>query len=183
MVRRGVRYFLRGLLFLLPILGLVWIIDAVATFGSKLFPDLPSLVGALFIILFVTGVGYGGSRLLAFFLRSRLTKTVERIPLLSLPIKAMGAFYKMGVRAMIAFDQPVLVPGNGPEERRIGFIVRVNARSIGKAEYVPVYLPTPFSFWGDLILLPREALEPLAGVSRDEILDFLISGGISDTKE
>ena len=77
------------------------------------------------------------------------------------------------------FDQPVLVtliPGS--DVKAIGFITRRHMESWGLSDAMAVYLPQSYNFAGNLVVVPKQHVEPLKVPSGDAMA-FVISGGVS----
>lgn len=81
------------------------------------------------------------------------------------------------------FDQPVLVaPIPGSPVRVVGFITRTDLNFLGLPGSAAVYVPHAYNISGHVLLLPREQITPIEGVSSVELMTFSISGGVTGGK-
>jgi uncharacterized membrane protein len=77
------------------------------------------------------------------------------------------------------FDRPVLVrllPGS--EVGAIGFITQDSAAGIGLRDHVAVYLPHSYNWSGQLLVVPKSQIEPIAGEPSD-VMAFIVSSGVT----
>ena len=62
--------------------------------------------------------------------------------------------------------------------RVLGFVTRDALVGLQLPEHVAVYLPQSYNFAGNLLIVPRSAIEPLS-LSSGELMTFIVSGGVS----
>ncbi len=78
-----------------------------------------------------------------------------------------------------SFNKPVLVTLSPVSNIHvIGFLTRESLDNLGLSESVAVYLPQSYNFAGNLIVVPREQVTPLA-VESGDIMAFIVSGGVA----
>lgn len=184
-VSRLATWFLRGLIYLVPIAltvaVFVWSFRAIdgllgAVLGREVFPG----VGVAVLVALTTVFGF----LLSNYLSGRVLKLFEdlldRLPfarLLHTSAKdLMGAFVgeKRRFDAAVAVE---LIPGSGV--RALGFVTRPSVAELGIAgDPVAVYLPQAYNWAGQLVLVPRDRVEPLTA-DAGEMMAFIVSGGVS----
>jgi len=76
------------------------------------------------------------------------------------------------------FDRPVaitLLPGSA---RVLGFLTRDGLGALGLHDHVAVYVPQSYNLAGNLVVVPRAQVEPLA-VTSTEVLALIVSSGVS----
>lgn len=182
-MKRVVRYFLQGLLYVIPLAVTLYVL-------YKIFVEVDGLLGGL-LGLKVPGVGFVltilGITLIGFLATNVLTKRIlslvdalfERMPFIKLIYSSIKDLIGAFVGEKKSFDKPVLVtliPGG--TAKAIGFITRESMEAYGMADHVAVYFPQSYNFAGNLLLFPREQVE-LLPVESSEAMAFLVSGGVS----
>jgi uncharacterized membrane protein len=174
------KYFLRGLLFLVPISITLYIIVASIQWLDNLIPaiDVPFL--GLFIILFIITVfGYLGTTLLAKPIFDIFEDLLTRLPLVNIIYTSLKDLISAFVGDKKKFNKPVLVsinPGIGLQ--KLGFITQNDLHNIGLPGKVAVYLPHSYNFSGNLFIVAKEMVFPIDAPSSD-VMKFIISGGVS----
>jgi uncharacterized membrane protein len=82
------------------------------------------------------------------------------------------------------FKHPVTVEmGKGTGVFRIGFITQKDLSDIKITDKVAVYLPFSYSIAGNVVLVSKEQVAPLEGVTPAEAMKFILSGGVTDFKD
>ncbi|MBE0501585.1 MAG: DUF502 domain-containing protein, partial [Desulfuromonadales bacterium] len=183
--------FFRGLLFVVPaavtlyvIVQMFLFIDGLLmrTFGDYLpaYGVLPGL-GIATLVLLITLLGILGSTIVARPLNSSFNRILDRAPLVRTLFSAIKDLLSAFVGKEKRFDQPVLVRlgSYGLEFERLGFITRADLSELGiGAEKVAVYLPHSYAWSGNLCIIAREQVTPLA-INPAEAMKFIVSGGVS----
>jgi uncharacterized membrane protein len=78
-----------------------------------------------------------------------------------------------------SFDKPVLAAvGPGSNAKIIGFVTRESLENLGLEDYVAVYMPQSYNFAGNVLLFPKEAVQPLE-IESSQAMAFIVSGGLS----
>jgi uncharacterized membrane protein len=184
-VSRLVTWFLRGLVYLVPIVLTVWVfwksfraIDGLLgeLLGQALFPG----AGVLVLVALTTLFG----ALLSNFLSARILELFEgfldRLPFVRLLHSSAKDLLGSFVGERKRFDRAVaieLMPGTGV--RALGFVTRGELAALGVAgDAVAVYFPQAYNWGGQVLLVPRDRVEALAGDS-GEMMAFIVSGGVS----
>jgi uncharacterized membrane protein len=179
MMKRFAGYFLRGSLVLIPLAGTLYIVFFILRTLDQILPiDIPGL-GLVLTIGLITLVGFLTSNVVgrtAFDLTEGIFTRLPLIKLIYTSIKDLiGAFVGNKKR----FDQPVAVTlAPGGTTRMLGFVTRDNLEVLGYGPYVAVYFPQSYNFAGNLLLVPREQVEPLV-VETGDLMTFIVSGGVS----
>ncbi len=174
------KYFLRGLLFLVPIAITLYIIIASIQWLDGLIPAIDVPLLGLFIILFViTLCGYLGTTLLAKPIFDIFEDLLTKMPLVNIIYTSLKDLISAFVGDKKKFNKPVLVNINPTIGlQKLGFITQNDLTNIGLPGKVCVYLPHSYNFSGNLFIVAREAVTPVDAPSSD-IMKFIISGGVS----
>lgn len=181
------RYFVTGLVTLLPVLVTVFLVWKIFEFADGLLGDrlgfkIPGL-GLLVTILVILAVGVFS---IHFFGRVAL-RTLEaaflRLPVIRKvypALKQLAQFFFGGEDGQMAFRRVVLVQFPRPGSYSIAFVTNEGTSSVtGKSQHMLTLLvPTPPSpFSGPIIFVPQEDVIPLE-LSVEDALKLVVSGGV-----
>jgi len=178
-MKKITKYFIEGLLFLVPVVATVYVVYIIFMKIDNLFKfNVPGL-GFIVTILSIMVVGFIASN----FLTRRIARLVDhifaRLPLIKMVYTSIKDLINAFVGEKKSFNKPVLVtlfPGSNLQA--IGFVTRENLENLGLSEHVAVYFPQSYNFAGNLAIVPRNQVAPLSKDSGD-IMAFIISGGIT----
>jgi uncharacterized membrane protein len=178
-VKRVVRYFLEGLLYVIPLAATVYILYTIfVTVDSWLGLPVPG-AGFLLTIAGITAIGFLASNVLTRGLLSLVAALFEKMPVIKLIYSAIKDLIGAFVGEKKSFDKPVLVTlTRDGHAKAIGFVTRESLDAYGLHDHVAVYLPQSYNFAGNLLLFPKEQVQPLE-VDSSEAMTFLVSGGVS----
>jgi len=181
-LRSVLKYFVRGLLVLAPIALTFWILWRIFLLVDNLIPlpDLPYLgrgVGFTLVVTLVTAIGVLTTNLLAAQALGVGQRVLARLPFVKLLYTSIRDLTEAFVGEKKLFDRPVLVTFPGGVQV-VGFVTREDLSELGLSERVAVYMPQSYNFAGNLLLVPRERLQPLARTA-SEALAFVVSGGLT----
>lgn len=185
--------FLKGILILAPILVTGWVIFTVFTkIDGMLGIPIPGL-GFAITLVFIIGVGALGSNIFFERIFQHFERVLTRLPVVKLlyfSIKDLiGAF--VGEKKM--FNRPVMVAMTpfplGMETTAIsseqdilvlGFVTSETLDFLPEmGNRVAVYVPQSYNVAGNLMLVPRNRITPLATAESAKLLAFIVSGGVA----
>ena len=178
-MKRLSQYFLRGLLFLVPLVVTIYVIYwvFVRIDGVLNFP-VPGL-GFIVTIVFITLVGFAASNFLTRNLVGLVDKIFARLPLVKMIYTAIKDLVNAFVGDKKSFNRPVQVVINKESNLRVvGFATRDSLDSIGIKDSIAVYLPQSYNFAGNLIIVDREQIMPMSA-DPGEVMKLIVSGGVS----
>jgi len=178
-MKRLSQYFLRGLLFLVPLVVTIYVIYwvFVRIDGVLNFP-VPGL-GFIVTIVFITLVGFAASNFLTRNIVGLVDKIFARLPLVKMIYTAIKDLVNAFVGDKKSFNRPVQVVINKESNLRvIGFATRDSLDSIGISDSMAVYLPQSYNFAGNLIIVDREQVIPISA-DPGEVMKLILSGGVS----
>ena len=180
-----VKFFLAGLLYLLPVAILIFILYKTFVLVDGIIPQEWKIVpgmGIIILLVFLTLFGW-------FTTISRLDdiakdwfhKLIKKIPILENIYSTLEDVSSALVGNKKTFDKPVLVKlSKNNDTERIGFIAKEDLSFLGiENGKVAIALPFTFSYMSKIIILPVENITPIDAKS-SEVMKFLLSGGISD---
>lgn len=176
-------YFVKGLLIFIPIALTVFLLFL--TFAkldgavSKLFnSNIPGL-GLLLTIVLITVIGFLASNFLGKKFFSLIDRLFTGLPLVKLLYSAVKDILEAFAGDKKSFDKPVIATvGPGSNAKIVGFITRESLENFGLEDYVAVYMPQSYNFAGNVLLFPKEAVQPLE-IESSQAMAFIVSGGLS----
>jgi uncharacterized membrane protein len=170
------QYFLRGVLLFLPALATVYVLWLILSWLDNILPTGMPGVGILMLLVGLTLLGYIGTHWLGPTLIASLEERIRKVPFVGFIYSSVRELVDSSKRSY-RFDRPVLIRLNPSlSTYQIGFLTHENPVP-ERPELIAVYIPYAFGFMGDLVLVPREQVEPLAMKSA-EALRFVISGAM-----
>lgn len=174
------KYFFQGLLVCVPVVGTIALVVWVLTTLDELYPlPIPGL-GIAITLLLVTLVGALTSNVVG----RRVVKAVERgmksLPVVSIIYSSLKDLLGAFVGDERSFDKPVMVRVAADSDIRVfGFVTCSRFDDVRLAGHVAVYLPQSYNFAGNLLIVPRERVEPVDADSA-QFMAFIVSGGVAE---
>ena len=178
-MKRISQYFLRGLLFIIPLFVTVYAVYWIfIKIDSLLTLPVPGL-GFVVTIVFITLVGFAASN----FLTQRVVRLVDRVftrlPLVKMIYTSIRDLVGAFVGDKKSFNRPVQVVIHRESNiRLLGFATRESLDAIGIRDSMAVYIPQSYNFAGNLIIVATDQVVPLEA-DPGEVMKFIVSGGVS----
>ncbi|MFN3403801.1 MAG: DUF502 domain-containing protein [Cytophagaceae bacterium] len=183
-MKRFLRYFLQGLLFVIPLYFTVYILFILISFIDNIIPDMFGTplfpgVGIVIVVLVTTFIGYLGSTLIAKPAFTIFENLLYKLPIINLIYSStkdvIGAF----VGEKRKFSQAVMVKVNKDYDYyRLGFITQQDLKNLDIKDKVAVYFPHSYNISGNLFIIPKENIT-LINAPSSEVMKFIVSGGVS----
>jgi uncharacterized membrane protein len=182
-------YFLKGLLYTVPLAITVYVIYQLFMFFDRLvfLPyDIPGL-GILFLLVFITLMGILGSSVVVQPISRRLIRFIEKTPLLKTIYSTVKDLVGTFVEKKSSFRIPVLVKVSDDSNlEKLGFITQEDLSSLGIIgnDKVAVYFPHSYAFSGNLFVVDRKNVKVIDQNATD-VMKFIVSGGVAhlDSKD
>lgn len=184
-MKKLISYFLKGLLYTVPITATVYVLFKLFIFVDGIIGDfLPEYipgVGLIVILFVVTLIGFFGTRFVTAPIYGLLEDVIEKAPLAKIIYTSVKDLISAFVGEKKRFTQPVLVTLNRETGiQQIGFITQNDLSDLGLGkEKIAVYLPYSYSFMGGLFIVLRENVSPI-NASGTDMMKFIISGGVTE---
>ena len=179
--RRLLGYFLRGILFVTPILITGYVIVATVQFLDGLIPGLYPGVSVAVILLGITLIGVYSYSFVFQWVLGVFERLIFRTPGLKLLYSSVKDLLMGFSRNRKLFKQPVMVVVNKEASvHKLGFITQENLQSIGIGDMVAVYFPHSYNFSGELFVVPRENVRVLKDFPSANAMKFIVTGGVTD---
>ena len=178
-VNRVFTYFLRGLIFTVPLVLSVYVlVKSIYWVDGLLGLETPG-IGLLIIFCLMTIFGY----LTVFFITrpffEYFENTIKKLPLISLIYTSLKDLIGAFVGDKKKFDQPVLVQMDDHGSIfKMGFVTQGNLELMGIDEMVSVYLPHSYNFSGNQFIVSKNRIRPI-DITTTRAMKFIVSGGVS----
>ncbi len=176
------KYFLQGLVVLIPVLVSVYVVYAVFVNVDGLLGIPVPGVGFLLTLFLIAVIGFLANNFLTRWLFNLPEKIFTRLPLVKILYSSVRDLINAFAGEKRSFDKPVLVTFLEGGAKTIGFITREDLKFLGLSGQVAVYLPQSYNFAGNLFIVPTERVQPLEADS-SEVMAFIVSGGVSGGKD
>lgn len=189
--RALIKYFMQGLLYLVPITVTIWVFVFAFNYLDNLVKpyeaeylgfEIPGL-GLLILGLIIVFIGYLGSTIIFNPLISLVERIINRAPLIKDIYSAIKDLLSAFVGSKKKFKSPVLVTMNETGLKRIGFVTREKMDQMNIPDgYMVVYLPYSYGVMGTVIIVKTEMVE-LIDESSTDVMKFIVSGGVTEMDE
>lgn len=174
-----IRYFVRGSLVSVPLFVTVYIVYLVVSTIDGFFDVRVPGLGIIITFSLVTLVGFLTSNVIGGSLLEAAERFFKKLPLVKLLYSSIKDLVSAFVGSNKRFDQPVLLRlGHEGRAHVLGFVTRASLNALHMPDHVAVYVPQSYNFAGNLLVAPRELVEPL-DVGSADVMTFIVSGGVS----
>jgi len=194
-MKKLIRFFLQGLLYIVPLAVTIYVIVFAIVWVDGLIMDREIFqhgilekynfpgVGLVFILIFITLIGFIGQKLISSPISEGYNKMMKRAPLIKMIYSSVKDLLSAFVGSEKKFKTPVMVSLDKTNTlNRLGFITSKDLSEIGLNEMVGVYLPSSYGMLGELYLVPKEQVKPINANSAD-VMKFIVSGGVTNIKQ
>jgi uncharacterized membrane protein len=186
-MKKLVRYFLQGVLFIAPTGITLYIVYLVFTFLDDLIQNfisgylpvkIPGL-GILAILILITLLGFLAQSIIFRPIRNLIDRVMNHAPLIKVIYSAIKDLLSAFVGKEKKFNQPVLVRVNLTSNlEKMGFITQTNMKDLFMKDKVVVYFPHSYNFSGEMFIVPKDQVT-LLDIPATEAMKFIVSGGAS----
>ena len=183
-----IRYFLQGLLTIVPIAITCWVVFKIifimtslfSTFGLIINPILDPFIVLAAVILLIIFIGMLSSSIVLKPLFNFFHHAIERAPIVKTIYSSIKDLVSAFVGSKKRFNKPVLVTTNKTSGiQQLGFITQTNLQELGIKDKVSVYVPHSYAISGMLLIVPVENIKAI-NASSAEVMKFIVSGGVTD---
>lgn len=176
-----VRYFVRGLLLIIPFTITINFLSLSLDIFRKILGIHTIKLYAVILVALVTLLGYVGSSVLVKSFFNLLEGLITRLSFISKIYDSLKRFIRTLSDPKNEFNQPVLITVNKEiKMQEIGFIMQKDLDDIDLPGSIAIFLPSSFGFSGKLVFVSKSAVLPLK-ISRSDALTFAMSGGVLET--
>lgn len=173
-----IRYFVRGLIVVVPVVLTAWVLVQVFIWIDSLVPfAIPGTGFALTMMTIVT-IGFLASNIVTKKIFDVIEVLFSRAPIARILYVSIRDFVEAFVGDRKKFNRPVLVR-LASEVQAVGFLTREDLTVLGIRDRVAVYFPQSYNFAGNLLVVSTSSIEPLAA-DPARVMAFVVSGGVSE---
>ena len=186
-MKRIIKYFLQGLLFISPLGITIYFIYIIFTFADNLLRDalqkmfhvdIPGL-GLLVFVLLLILIGIIGNTIIARPIKALINRIINKIPILKVFYSALNDLFSAFVGKERKFNKPVLVLVNPISNlEKLGFMTEDDLSKLDESEKLAVYFPHSYNFSGELFIVPKNLVKPI-DINPAEVMKFIVSAGVS----
>ncbi len=184
MMRTVLKYFIQGLIIILPLTITAWVIYAVITYFDKLLEDIlpwhfPG-IGILVVFGLIVLIGFAAVNLLTKSAEVYFDNLIKKTPVIKVIYFAVKDIVSAMVDKEKRFDHPVMVKlSEEAEVYKLGFITQEDVSELGFGEdMVCVFLPHSYNISGNQFFVPKRNVRVL-DESSSEVMKFVMSGGMA----
>ncbi len=170
-------YFLRGLLFVIPVALSFYIIISIFHTIDNIIP-LGYGLGFVIIIVSITLIGYIGNKIFGQSILEFINDLLERTPGVKYIYNLIKDFMEAFVGEKRKFTEPVMIELH-EGVYKLGFVTQKELTQFGMAEYMSVYCPKSYGMMGDLLIVKKEKVR-LVDKNATQTMSFIVSGGVTD---
>jgi len=179
-MRSLIRYFLRGLVVIVPVVITLYVVYTLFMWVDSLLPFSFPGPGVLVALVLTTLIGYLASNFVTRRLFDWMEAGLTRIPFVSIIYRSIKEITDAFVGDHPRFQRPVRIRFSDETDTYfVGFLTQEQVE-VGSddEEYVAVYLPWSYNVGGNLIIVPARLVEPLPA-SSSRIMTYVMSGGLA----
>jgi uncharacterized membrane protein len=182
-MKKLLNYFLKGLLIFVPIAVtvfiIVWTFQSLDTLFRRLLGINIAGLGLAVTAVLILLIGFIASGVIGKKIFQTIEKIFSKLPLVKLLYNSIKDLVEAFAGEKKRFDKPVVVnlAPNGTA-KLVGFVTKENLQNLGLSDYAAVYLPQSYNFAGNLLLVPKESIQPLH-IDSSDAMAFVVSGGIA----
>lgn len=187
-MKKVLNYFLRGLLFVLPVALTLYIIVSLVQWANNFFNELFNVtipgLGIVAVFFAIALIGYLFSRAFIKPVVAYCDRLLARVPLVKIIYTALKELTQAFVGDKKKFSNPVLADFKLSDEvtmKRVGFITQDDLSVFGLNDMVTVYCPHSYNISGNVYIMPAKAVTPLE-VDSSEVMKYAMSGGVTKLK-
>ena len=169
-----------------PIAVTVFVLLWTFTGLDKIFRDLlripiPGLgilatIAVIFLIVFLPS-NFVGRKLFGL-----VEKVGTKVPLVKLLYGSIKDLVEAFAGEEKKFDKPVMALLGQSGAKVMGFVTRETLTNLGLIDYIVVCLPQSYNFARNVLMFPKEAVQPI-DISSSEAMMFIVSGGVATAKQ
>ena len=188
-MRKFIRYFLQGLIFIAPVAITIYIIYNLITFvDGMLEAPIVELFGkhipGLGLVTIIISISLFGVLSSTFIFKPVLRATeslISKTPLVKIIYSSLRDLFSAFMSEKSAFKKAVLVDINKDSNlQKLGFVTEEDLSKLGIAEgKVAVYLPHSYNFSGNLFIVSAKNVSPIEGANSTDVMKFIVSGGVT----
>jgi uncharacterized membrane protein len=186
-MKKLIRYFFQGLLFIAPAFLTIYIIyiavtyldDFIQSFAQSYMHFHIKGLGIVTMLVLITLLGFVGQSIIFRPIHKGTDQLFRNAPFVRILYSAIRDLLSAFVGQEKKFNKPVLVKVNKISDlEKIGFITAEDLSELDIHDKVAVYFPYSYTFSGELFIVPKEQIRTL-NIAASEAMKFVLTGGIT----
>jgi uncharacterized membrane protein len=179
-----IRYFIRGLLFLFPIVITIYLIVSLVKILDRIVPTLFEIelqpgVGIAIVLSFIFLTGLFTTIFIVKPVFSILENYIYKIPFINIIYSSSKDVAGAILGEKKKFDHPVLVRvSENSTMQRIGFVTRESFELAELKDKVAVYFPHSYNISGNIFIVDKSAVQEIR-ISGSDAMKFIVSAGVT----
>lgn len=172
-------YFVRGLVIFVPTVGTLYTVWLVLRWlDSSLGLPFPGL-GLLMTLGLILATGFVASNVVGQAAVAAFETGIRHLPLVSLLYSSLKDLLGAFVGDKKSFDRPAMVTFDSEGKvKALGFVTCDRFDDVRLRGFVAVYLPQAYNFAGNLVIVPKDRVEPV-DAEPAQFMAFVVSGGVA----
>ncbi|MFC1566458.1 DUF502 domain-containing protein [bacterium] len=179
-VSKLAKYFLNGLLFLVPLSITVYVFYIIFAKVDKLFVRIPIPgVGITITVFLITMIGFLASNIVTQKYLNYIDTIFKKVPLVKLLYTSIKDLINAFVGKEKKFNRPCLInlfPDKGIKV--LGFITSEGLEAVGIKDDIAVYIPQSYNFAGNLLIVPKKHVTEL-DIPSSRAMAIIVSAAIA----
>ncbi len=175
------KYFLGGLVALVPLIILYQIMQSVASITQGFFPELNILLAFVISFFAISLLGYLITKRITASLKKSMLKKSKKEGVFSFIFTILLNLKHFSTKTKEAFKNPVYFEVS-PGIQKIGFITNEDIAFVtdraGEHKKITVYAPNPISFLGEMLIVEKRALHIIEEKEKKHASTLLFTAGI-----
>jgi uncharacterized membrane protein len=188
MIQSLVKYFVRGLLVLVPLaltVYVAWLVFSTIDGWVDLHPiferRIPG-VGLVLTLVLIVVTGFLASNVVTRWLFQAADRAFSHLPVIKLLYTSLKDLVSAFVGDKKKFDRPVRFrPAAESDVMLLGFLTRDALPELGLVDHAAVYVPMAYNVGGYVMIVPADRVEPLP-IEGAAAMTFALSGGVTSTE-
>lgn len=174
-----VKYFLRGLVIVIPIVVTIYVFYQTFISLDRLIEAPFPGAGAIIAIALVILIGVLASNFVGRKFLELTEKLFTRAPFVKIVYVSIKDLMEAFVGDRKKFNRPVVVTlAELGGAKALGFVTCEDVGFLGARGHVAVYFPQSYNFAGNLLLVESHLVKPVNADST-QVMAFIVSGGVS----
>lgn len=175
------KYFLGGIIILIPILILYQIIQSVAWIAQEFLPQINIFFAFIISFLVISFLGYLVTKKITTSIKKSVLRKSNKKGVFFFIFRVIFNLKDFSEKTKNAFKNPVYFEVS-PGIQKIGFIANEDIKFIKNEpeghKKIIVYAPNPINFFGEMLIIEKNMINIIEEKEKKNIPIFLFTAGI-----
>lgn len=191
-MKQAKKYFISGLLFILPMWVLYIIVKSLAGLITSVI-EINVFIAFVVSLFVITGIGFVVRRIIKHYVGKHIKQWSTRPGIFGFAMKQFMQIDGIAEKTRAAFSNPILYKVDDGIYK-LGFITdadidildsldpETDSEANPSQESVWVYAPLPVTMLGELILVEQRKIQKISAAQQESIPLFIFSAGLIETR-